>query len=269
MEHDELAARAELYLCLSRAFLAPRDGELGQALRSVLADDLQELDARLALGAADSVADFRAEAAKLRDDLQLLQVYSAIFVAPPVSACINTGQYLDGAPDGGSVRVLEQVYQRCGLERDGGFRDLSDHLSVVLEFVAVLHARLANGETVEADPGHFLHDCVVPWLRRFEADVAGATQEKALPANPYRPLAALLRAAVARHAVAPVVDPLALRHQRAMERARAMRTSRGVTQEDLEEIRRKLQARGLSTEHLPQTTAEADRRVASALGMAP
>lgn len=265
MDHDELATRAELYLCLSRAFLAPCEPQLAGAMRSALAGDLQELQARLALGAAPLVAEYRGELRGLRDDLELLQAYSAIFVAPPVCAFINAGHYLDGAMDGGSVRAMEQAYLRHGFARDESFRDLSDHLAVVLEFVAVLFARQAEGEGGEA-AGHFLHEWVAPWVDRFAADVARASPTRQLRANPYRPLAALLQSAVTCHAVAPPVDPRVLRHDRALQRARAMRAGRGITAEDLEEIRRKLQERGLSTAHLPQSPQEADRRAAAALG---
>lgn len=268
MHHDDLAARAELYLCLARAFLPPREAALAQALRSVLADDLEELDARLALQAQGALADYRAQLARVDDDLALLQAYSAIFLVPPVAASINAGKYLDGALDGGSVRVLEEAYRRCGMAREEGFRDLSDHVAVVLEFVGWLYARQADGEAVEIDPGQFLHACVAPWVEQFAADVGRAGGAKALPANPYRALAAILQVAVLRHAVAPEVDPRELRHERALQRARAMRASRGITAEDLEEIRAKLQARGLSTEHLPASVQEADRRVAAALGAA-
>lgn len=268
MNHDELAARAELYLCLSRAFLAPREPELAAALRSVLADDLQELEAHLALEAGAAVAEYREEVLRVGGQLELLQIYSAIFLAPPVGACINAGQYLDGALDGGSVRLMEQAYQHCGLARDEGFRDLSDHVSLLLEFVAWLYARQAEGQAVEIEPGHFLHACVAPWVERFARDVARATASEQLAANPYRPLAAVLEAAVLRHVVTPDVDPRQLRHERALQRARSMRAGRGITPEDLEEIRQKLQARGLSADHLPQSPQEADRRVAAALGAA-
>jgi TorA maturation chaperone TorD len=266
--NDDLAARAELYLCLSQAFLAPSTAQRAQAVRSLLADDLQELDERVALQAEGAVADLREQLRRVDSDLALLQIYSAIFLAPPVAGFINAGQYLDGAPDGGSVRVLEEAYRRCGMARDDGFRDLSDHVSVVLEFVGWLYAQQAVGEPVAIEPGHFLHSCVAPWVERFAADVARAGGGKALPANPYRGLAAILQIAVLRDLVAPEVDPQALRHERALQRARAMRAGRGITAEDLEEIRQKLQARGLSADHLPASVQEADRRVAAALGAA-
>jgi TorA maturation chaperone TorD len=265
---EELQARAELYLCLSRSFLAPREPALAEALRTALAPDLREMGAALALEIAAAVADFEAEIARMQGPAQLLQAYSAIFVAPPVAAFINAGQYMDGAVDGGSVRAIEQAYLRCGLARDEGFRDLADHLSVVLEFVAALYARQADGAPDPLDPGHFLHAYVLPWVARFAADVAAASQSEALPCNPYRGLAAVLLAAVQHDAVAPEVDAKLLRHQRALQRARARHAGKGISAEDLAEIRQKLQARGLSTSHLPPSPQEADRRVAAALGAA-
>lgn len=268
--HRQSSARAEFYLCLARAFLAPREATFVAALRDALADDLAVLADELSLPIAAELADYRREIASLADPLALLQTYSAIFLAPPAAACINAGQYLDGALDGGSVREMEDAYRRCGVEREAGFRDLSDHVSVQLEFVAMLYAaqaRCAAGEdagtAAAVEPGHFLYRYAARWIDRFCADLEVAAAVEGLAANPYLPLAKILRAGVARDAVPIAVEPKAARKQRAIEQARAKSAARGIGADDLAEIRRKLAARGLSTEHLDAPPEQRD----AALGL--
>ena len=264
-DFEQLAARAELYLCLARAFMAPHDPALAAALRDALAPDLRELDQRLGLQAQDSVADFEREVGR-GGPLELLQAYAALFVAPPACASINVGRYMDGAINGGSVREMEQAYLACGLAPDGGFHDLADHLGVLLEFVGVLFARLADGQPVATDPGVFLYRFLAPCADKFASEVAAAGDVKELSCNPWRGLAAVLAAAVRQDAVEPEFDPVARRRERAIQRARAMYAARDVSLEDLEEIRERLRARGLSADHIPSSPEEARQRVAVALG---
>lgn len=258
------ALQAELYLCLARAFLAPAPGH-AEALRDLLADDLADLGVELDLPIQDLVTDFRAEARRLPAPQDWLQVYSALFIAVPVPARINTGYYLDGAVDGGSVCELERLYARAGLARREGFHDLADHVAAQLEFAAALLApgpcvvSLAQDGPPLPGAGEFLHAFAGQWIDSFCRDVAAGG--RGLPANPYLPLAGILREAVARDAVAPELDPREERHRRAMERARGRYASRGVTAEDLEEIRRRLERNGLSAAHLPRTPEEAARRL--------
>jgi putative dimethyl sulfoxide reductase chaperone len=255
--HEQLSARAEFYLCLARAFLAPRDDAMFHALRDALADDLGELAAQVGYDIAAPLAAFRSQMQLVADPLTLLQTYSSIFLAPPTAAHINVGQYLDGAVDGGSVKAMEEAYRLCGVERDAGFRDLSDHVSVQLEFVALLYAALAQkfsgegtGEALPVDPGQFLQVFAMRWLDGFCADLSQAATTLQLDANPYQPLAQIIHEAAACDAVAVEPDAKAARKQNAIEQARAKYAARGVTAEDIAEIKRKLEARGLSTDHL-------------------
>ncbi len=263
--HELLSARAEFYLCLARAFLVPRDGALFQAMREVLADDLEELSSQLSYEVAAPLAALREQMQAVPDAMTLLQIYSAIFLAPPTAAHINTGQYLDGAINGGSVKEMEEAYLLCGVQRDEDFRDLSDHVSVQLEFVAMLYASQAQrfsgrgeGDALPVDPGHFLQIFALRWLGRFCADLAQAAAQESLCANPYLPLAQILYAAAARDAVAPDRDPKVVRKQKAIEQARAKYAGRGITAEDMAEIKRKLEQHGLSTDHLSVPIHERD-----------
>ncbi|HEY0824865.1 MAG TPA: molecular chaperone TorD family protein [Ramlibacter sp.] len=254
----EAGTRSELFLCLARAFLAPATPTHAEAMRCALADDLEELAAQLRLPVSGPLARLRAEAERLAGPDGWLPVYSALFLVPPVAARINAGWYLDGALDGGSVRDMEAAYLHCGLERDAGFRDLSDHVATQLEFVAWLYAGEAAALAAAAaappvSPGMFLHAYPRRWAAPLRADLAHAAGDCELPANPYLPLAEVLECAVLHCAEAPPVDAAAERRRHAIEGARAKRALRGITEEDLAGMRRKLAARGLDTGHLPRT----------------
>lgn len=255
MDHDsptQLRARAELYLCLARAFDTPAGPGRAEALRDLLAADLEDLAGVLRLPLAPWIAAWRDAAQRLPRPLDWLQAYSAIFLAPPVAARINAGWYLDGALNGGSVRALEEAYRRCGLQPDPAFHDLADHVSLQLQCAAALFDQeAAGGQGTVEGAGEFLHRFPSAWLPGFCADLERAQQGRELPANPWLPLARILEGAVAAHAVAPPQDPKQSRRQLALERARARYAAQGITSEALAEIRRKLQERGLSTDHLP------------------
>jgi TorA maturation chaperone TorD len=252
---DSLAERGEFYLCLARAFLTPLQPQAFDALRDALADDLAELGGSLGFEFAEELADYRRAIAAVPGRAALLQLYSRLFIAPPRSIQINTGGYLDGAINGGSVAAMEDAYRRCGVERGAGFHDLSDHLSVQLEFVALLYflsveAIEAGTPLPEVRPEHFLHDFVARWLPPFIRDLEHDAEDRGAPANPYLPLARILAAAVARDAVAPPIPDARRRAHRAITKARHDRAVRGVTAEDMEFIARRLREKGLSTDHL-------------------
>ena len=257
---DQAAARADLYLALATAFQVPHLAGFAEAMRLHLADDLQELAGELHLDCAEAVSQLREEMARLPDQLALLQCYSSLFLATAAPAWINVGRYLDGALNGGTVRAMEQAYLQCGLVRNAALRDLPDHVSVVLEFVSGLYGTMAEGTTPKVDPGGFLYWLVAPWVARFEGDLAHAAAQEPDP-NPYLPLARVLSAAVQGHAVEPPTDPALQRKHQAMLRARGMYAARGITADDLEEIRAKLQARGLSIAHIPASAEEAAQRL--------
>jgi TorA maturation chaperone TorD len=248
---ESLAERGEFYLCLARAFLTPQEPSAFEGLRDALADDLAELGESLGYGCVDAVADYRAAIAAIPDHVALLQLYSALFIAPPRAIQLNTGSYLDGAINGGSVSELDEIYHRCGVERGDDFHDLSDHLAIQLEFVALLYLR--NAEALEAGtplppvrPEHFLHNYVSRWLPAFIRDLGAADTGP----NPWLPLAHILATSVAHDARAEALPPTELRARRAIGKARHDRAERGVTAEDMEFIAQKLREKGLSTDHL-------------------
>ena len=257
---QSFAERGEFYLCLARAFLTPLQPEAFAGLREALADDLAELGESLGYTFADDLADYRRAIGAIADHAALLRRYSGLFIAPPRSIRINTGSYLDGAVNGGSVAAMEAAYRACGVERDPDFHDLSDHLSVQLEFVALLYFKCAEAIEGERAPpamraGHFLHDYVARWLPPFIRDLEkeardGGTLTHASAPNPYLPLARILAAAVAHDAIAAPVSAAEQRAHNAISKARHDRAVRGVTGEDMALIARKLREKGLSIDHL-------------------
>lgn len=238
--------RAELYLCLARSFLLPPGDDDGfAALRDALPDDLEALCGALAYGAAARpIEDYRRTMAAMRSRDDLALTYSQLFTAPPRLVHLNSSAYLDGMVMGASVNAIEQCYLRCGVERSDSFRNLSDHVSVQLEFVAFLYA---SGERSVA-PEHFLDSFVRRWLPPFLADLETASPK--VRANPYLALARILQVAVEEDAVPMPKDARTERKKNALVRARRKRASQGITAEDMQEIERRMKAKGLSTEHL-------------------
>ncbi len=242
--------QAKFYLCLARAFLPPREEAAWCGMAECLADDLSELQCELGYDAGGEVAEYRAAMAAVPDALTLLQAYSALFLMPPAPAPLNTGLYLDGSLAGPSVSAMEACYRKCGVERDPEFRDLSDHPSVQLEFVAYLFAREAkhlagSGEPPPFGGGHFLESFVRGWAPRFAGTLEKASRERA-GSYPYLPLARLLRAAAERDAV-----PMAGAEAAPPERP----PPPPLDAEAVREMARKLRERGLATDHLPLAEA--------------
>lgn len=246
---EQLQSRAELYLCLARAFLTPDCEQTWLALRDALGDDLDDLDGILGYDFGVHVARYRAAIAAIADQPELLQIYSGLFLAPPRPACINTGAYLDGAVNGGSVLAMEEAYRQSGLARDENFRDLSDHLSIQLEYVASRYlACLADPESPdEGVAGRFLDRFLRPCLPALVADLAAA----AVAHNPWLHLARLLQVAVVHDARAPAPPRKeAVRLQTALAKARHDCVEQGIGAEDMAFIAQRLQERGLATDHL-------------------
>jgi putative dimethyl sulfoxide reductase chaperone len=139
--HLKLATRAELYLCLSRAFLAPmREGDF-DALRNDFSADVRDLHAELHLTDEAQISRLFDSLASLPDHATLLKTYSRLFLAPPAPALFNLAFHLDGALMGNSGLEIERLYETYGLERDTDFHEASDHLALYLQFLAWVFAR--------------------------------------------------------------------------------------------------------------------------------
>jgi len=249
---DLLAERGDFYLTLARCFLTPQTEEQFRAFVDYLGDDLAEFDASLGYGFGPELEDLRAALSKLPTHDRLLVEYSRLFLQPPRLATLNVCQALDGALNGGTVSEMELFYRKHGVERGDHFRDLSDHVSVQLEFVAYLCERAAAGVEAGAEKAarHFLHRFVSRWIPHFEAAIERAGKQLEL-VNPYLPLARILAVATAHDAAAnPDWVKPRKRVEAAIEKARRDHAASGITSEALADIKRKLTEKGLSTDHL-------------------
>jgi TorA maturation chaperone TorD len=174
-------ARAEFFLCLAGAFSPPVDGAICDWITRRLADDLDALAARTAYPVAAEIAALRGAVAAVPDSLGLLQLYSGLFLSPPAKVDINAGLYLDGGILGPSELEMERRYARHGLKRADGFRDLSDHLSPMLEFLAFLWAKAEQGQSPVDEAIAWCRDFLDPWLPRFVGKIADACVAGGLP----------------------------------------------------------------------------------------
>jgi len=271
----KLTTRAELQLCLARAFLPPMSQGDFDALRDDLGPDLRELNGELdVLPLAQATALFDALAALPGHD-QLLRSYSRLFLAPPAPALLSLGFYLDGALMGSSCQAIERLYRQYGLERDKQFHDTADHLALYLQFIGWLLAQtqehLNNGDAEAAlallnDLNYTITHHGLPAIQRLIAQIHKAEQE--LPVlHLYGQLATLVRQALANDAAAiqsvlPRPDAPVAKDQgtvgsgaesRAQEQAAMACTACGqsfVAGAELDTMIAALGAHGLSTDHM-------------------
>ncbi|MCC5809602.1 MAG: molecular chaperone TorD family protein [Ectothiorhodospiraceae bacterium] len=196
-EQDSITARAlnraELYLCLGHAFMPPMQAGSCQALARDLAADLDELlpDIGAGLELAEAIA-------AVADDKSLLRSYSRLFLVPPYPAPLNAGLYIDQTIMGPSVVEMERFYQRHGLARDAGFRDMPDHLALQLQFLALLLGSAAQAaeasetlyflEEARDFLNRFLRPWPNAWVRRLEQECQAAAE-----CRPYALLGRLVR----------------------------------------------------------------------------
>lgn len=265
--NDKRLARSDLFLCLARAFAPPRASESLGLLREALPEDLAELAALVGYDIAAPLDDYRTTIAAVPDAERLLVLYSRLFLVPgEPHPSLNTGVYLDGALAGGSVTALETYYRRCGLEPGVDVRDLPDHLSIQLEFLARLLAaevRSAASET-EGPPirsDEFLARFIAVWVEPFRADLEAASRRFAIPDNPYVHLARLLEAAVRTEVERVGAIKAELQSELDPEIARLRRELAGKTldESDLAIIRARLAADGLPSDHVAIPVEARDR----------
>lgn len=186
----QLTLRAELCLCLSRAFLPPLRECDFVAMTTDFPADLEELDAELSRIGSDRLMRIKESLASFADHSALLRTYSRLFLAPPAPALLNLGLYLDGGPMSNGCRELECLYVAHGLQRDPQFRDGSDHLALYLQFLAWCYAQAqeyldAGNETqalnVLRDVGGSLVRHGIPAIGKLVAQLHKAESSLGLP----------------------------------------------------------------------------------------
>jgi putative dimethyl sulfoxide reductase chaperone len=177
---------SDLWLTLARAFLPPLTQRARAAFRECLPNDLHELYAEAGIDAGGAVADFATAAAG--DDDSLLLHYSLLFLTPPVAAHLNVAACLQGTVNGTAMDAIERLLGKYGMGRSECFHDTPDHLSSLLEFMAVLETE----DAAEADLRMLADGFLAPAAQRLRADVA-----RVAAASPYLPLLDLLSRALA------------------------------------------------------------------------
>lgn len=176
------AERAEFYLCLSRAFRAPRTDADVRAVLDLLPGDLRVLNAALRYP-IDAELDGLERAAAGTKDAEIFRIaYASLFLSPPAPAPLNAGVYLDGGIMGRHTLMMEEWYRRHGLARADGFGDLPDHISMLLEFLAYLWAKTTPDEGPADEAVSWSVNCLRSWLPNLAAKVADATVAENLPA---------------------------------------------------------------------------------------
>lgn len=181
-------AAAELWLTLAQAFLPPTRTEVSDAFRHHLAGDLESLAGALGLDLGPDLAALRASLAARPDGEALLVEYSGLFLAPPVKARLNLGWYLDGSLYGPSEDAILASFAHYGVERSERFKDLPDHLSSQLEFMALLETAAGEGGELPRDHARRFLLPALPGLCR-DIETAGAD-------SPYLHLARIVAAAL-------------------------------------------------------------------------
>ncbi len=256
--------KAEFWLCMSRAFLPPRDDTMRVALVEDLADDLEELASGLEYAIAPEIAALRQALAAFTDGQDLLAAYSRLFLVPGVAhPHINAGVYIDGAMHGETLRRLVECYRACGLEKNAEFTDLPDHVATQLEFTAWLYATAAARERGAAVPdlplaaSEFLSAFVARWAPFLRQDLEATAARFELPANPWLALARVLErvSAIEVDAVTEPALPIAMSE---VAQWRQFYAGRTPDAEDLARLRQILEAQGLSGAHLDVPVTERD-----------
>ncbi len=192
---------SDLCLIFARAFLPPTWEGAVTAMAGNLPDDVRDGAAACGMDVDGDLQRFDEAMRRIADQTSLLVVYSQMFLSPPIPAPLNAGLYLDGAVNGRSVATMEARYRLHGIERARRFMDLSDHLSVQLEFLAFLLGAaadrirvggVAEAESLTDDAASFAGSFICPWLPELAERTARASSMRA-QADPYTPLVAILR----------------------------------------------------------------------------
>lgn len=256
---DNLAAdaysRRDLWLCLARAFGRPEGLEFLDVFTAHLADDLEMIAEETGLIAHENIAALRVDAARLGQDLDLLRLYSKLFIAPPTPVVLNAGFYMDGGKTGQVEQDLRALYARHGVAKNEAMRDFHDAVPIQLEFLSFLFGRAGDyamsGQNMEArayiaEANSFIANYPVQWCNPFLRDLEKACAEDGLN-RAFEHLARILWLAVEQaRAGAPIA---ALPAGAGLPQG----SSRGlgdITAQDLAEVAYRLEQAGLSWDHV-------------------
>lgn len=180
----ENTERSAFYLTLSRAFTTPQTPAAFEGFRCALAQDLSEYGRVLAYPIEDAAGFLQRSVESVGSAEELLQIYSALFLQPPRRAHLNASLHLDGALLGRSADACERAYAQHGLGRAEDFRELPDHLSLQLEFLAFLYGQAAQepaaAGALVAEAQSFIRALVLAWVPMLARQLREAVIENGL-----------------------------------------------------------------------------------------
>lgn len=173
----------ELWRTLANAFLPPMTREAQTAFRDYLADDLRDLTDCVGFDASKAIDAFEQAMAAHEGGEDILVHYTRLFVVPPVKARLNVAACLQGVSNGAAMDGIEALMEKYGLGRSDSFHDLPDHLSSLLEFMALLECEQGAASDLCLLAGGY----IAPAVRRVAADVVAVASN-----SPYLPLLEVL-----------------------------------------------------------------------------
>jgi TorA maturation chaperone TorD len=203
----KMTPHTQLWLTLSRAFLPPTDREIATAFLESLAAELEELCEAAGIEALPDIGALAESLDLIGSSDALLVHYSSLFLPPSAQASLNLAIHLDGSLNGSAMDALEDAMARLGVGKAEGFRDMPDHLAVLLEVLALISAeKVSPGETAA-----FARTFLLPVLPKLEAQIAGNEDD-----SPWLHLARIVRATLAPYVLPKERDR---RSERAEKRA--------------------------------------------------
>jgi TorA maturation chaperone TorD len=165
-----LTYHTQLWLALSRAFLPPTGREVAAAFLESLPGELEELCEACGVEALADIGALACSLDLIGDPDALLVHYSGLFLPPSARASLNLATHLDGSLNGAAMDAIEAAMARHGVGKAESFRDMPDHLAVLLEVLALISAeKVSPGDTAAAA---FARAFLLPALPRLAAQIA-------------------------------------------------------------------------------------------------
>ncbi|MCC5992482.1 MAG: molecular chaperone TorD family protein [Rhodobacteraceae bacterium] len=253
-------SRRDLWLCLARAFSKPEGDAFRDVFTRHLADDLKAIAEETGLVAHEDIAALRIDAAKLGKDLDLLLLYSKLFIAPPAPVVLNAGYYMEGGKTGHIEQDLRAHYARHGVAKSETMHDFHDAVPIQLEFLSFLYGRAGDyakaGQNMEAraymaEAESFIARYPARWCSPFLRDMDKACTEHGLN-RAYTHLARILWLAVEQARAGAPIEALPAGADLPQGSSRGLGD---VTVQDLAEVAYRLEQAGLAWDHVTANDA--------------
>lgn len=202
-----MTPQTQLWLALSRAFLPPTDREVAAAFLESLPGELEALCETCGVEAIADIGNLAESLDLLGNTDALLVHYSGLFLPPSARTTLNLAIHLDGSLNGSAMDAIEDAMTRHGIAKAEGFRDMPDHLAVLLEALALISAeKVSPGDTAA-----FARAFLLPALPRLAAQIAEHEDD-----SPWLHLVRIAQASLAPYALPEERDR---RRERAEKRA--------------------------------------------------